>query len=421
MVCASKTISLRPPSAVQPRRVLLALWMNGVFGQEVVEGIHEWLRESGVVWRIRFADSERLFNASLHWMTREKGLDGVISFFHCQNQITMTHRARIPFVILAPDILDAPLTKAHCHRDVACVECDFAAVARTAADHLLARAEFRSAGYVESYFDHGWSRKRGDAIVAEFTRRGIQTKRFLHYGKPSPYAAKSGPDFDNLALWLRSLKKPAAIVAANDATAVDVIRICEKECIAVPRDIAVLGMDDNPVHCQHCEPNLASIHFDGRRAGRLCAQALAAMLDGQPALPREALRYGALTIAKRASTAATPSIGEIVQRALDYIDANACSGAALSDVVRHCCYSRTLVTLRFRQMTGKSVEEALRTRRLDEARRLLRETPLSAEEIAPRCGYENVSALRRAFVRDTGLTMGAWKRANATLHASGKC
>ena len=403
----------RRQSHETPPRILLALWMNGVFGQEVVEGIHEWLRESGAVWRIRFADSEKLFDASVQWMMRDKGLDGVISFFHCPNQMAMAHRARIPFVILAPDSLDAPLPKAYCHRDVACVECDLSAVARTAADHLLARAEFRSAGYAESYFDHGWSRKRGDAVVAEFARRGIQTRRFLHYGKPSPYAAKSGPDFDSLALWLRALEKPAAIVAANDATAVDVIRICEMEGIAVPRDVAVLGMDDNPVHCQHCEPNVSSVHFDGRRAGRLSAQALAAMMDGLPAPPREALRYGALTIARRASTAATPSIGEIVQRALDYIDANACSGATLSDVVRHCHYSRTLVTLRFRQMTGKSVKEAIRTRRLDEARRLLRETPLPAEEIAPRCGYENVSALRRAFVRDTGLTMGAWRRANA--------
>ena len=398
-----------------PPRVLVALWMNGVFGQEVVEGIHEWLRESDTTWRIRFADSERLFDSSLQWMMREKGLAGVISHYHSPTQMAAMHRAGIPFVTLRQDCVDSPLPKAFCHRDVACVECDLAAVARTAADHLLSRAEFRSAGYVESYFDHGWSRKRGDAVIAEFSRRGLQTKRFLHYGKPSPVVTKSGPDFDNLSIWLRSLEKPAALVAANDATAVDVIRICEREGIAVPRDIAVLGMDDNPVHCQHCEPNLASIHFDGRRAGRLCAQALAAMMAGHPAPPRESLRYGALTIAKRASTAATPSIGEIVQRALDYIDANACSGATLSDVVRHCYYSRTLVTLRFRQMTGKSVEETIRTRRLDEARRLLRETPLSVEEIAPRCGYESANALRRAFVRDTGLTMGAWRRANGSV------
>ena len=422
MESAQENIFPQPPSVTQPRRILLALWMNGVFGQEVVEGVHEWLRETGTAWRIRFADSDRLFDASLRWMIREGSLDGIISFYYGPPQLTAVHRAGIPFVILAPGALDAPLPKTFRQRDVTAVTCDLAAVARAAADHLLSRAGFRSAGYVENHFDHGWSRKRGDAVVAEFARRGIPTRRFLHFGEPSPVDSKAGPDFDNLALWLRSLEKPAAIVAANDYTAVEVIRICEKEGIAVPRDVSVLGMDDNPVFCQHSEPNLSSVHFDGRRAGRLCAQALAAMMDGRDAPPLQHLRFGALTIARRGSTAATPFIGEIVQRALDYIDANACSGATLSDVVRHCRYSRTLVMLRFRQMTGKSVEEAIRMRRLDEARRLLRETPLSAEEIAPRCGYENVSALRRAFARETGLTMGAWRRANgnAAVRAADK-
>ena len=403
--------SAPPPASTTSRRVLLSLWMGGVFGQEVVEGLHEWLRESGASWSIRFADSEKLFDSSMRWMLKGGRLDGVISIYHSNSLLALLRRARVPFVKVDPSRQDDPLPPIFRSPGIACVECDMEAVARTAADHLLSRAEFRSAGYVESYFDHGWSRHRGDAVIAEFARRGIPVKRFLHYGKPSPVVARHGPDFDNLALWLRTLDKPAAIVAANDYTAVEVIRICEMEGIAVPRDIAVLGMDDNPVFCQHCEPNLSSIHFDGRRAGRLCAQALAAMMAGNHAPPHEFLRYGALTIAKRASTAATPSIGEIVQRALDYIDANACAGATLSDVVRHCCYSRTLVSLRFRQMTGKSVEQAIRTRRLDEARRLLRETHLSAEEIAPRCGYESISALRRAFVRSTGLTMGAWRRA----------
>ena len=412
----NKDVAISPATAPSTAataspRVLLALWMNGVFGQEVVEGVHEWLRESGVVWRIRFADSEKLFGSSMRWMLEGGMLDGVVSVYHTPAMMAALRRARVPFVKIGTDRPYDPLPAAFRNADVACVECDLGAVARTAADHLLARAEFRSAGYVESYFDHGWSRQRGDCIMAEFARRGISAARFMHYGRPSAVISKSGPDFDGLAAWLCALEKPAAIVAASDATAVDVIRVCEMEGVAVPRDIAVLGMDDNPVFCQHCEPNLSSIHFDGRRAGRLCAEALSAMMNGLRPPPCEMLRYGVLSIAKRASTATTPSMGEIVQKALDFIDANACSGATLSDVVRHCRYSRTLVTLRFRQITGKSVEEAIRTRRLDEVRRLLRETRLSGEEIAPRCGYESVSALRRAFVRSTGLTMGAWRRA----------
>ncbi len=398
-------------AAATPKRVLVALWMNGVFGPDIMEGIHRWLRESGSIWRIRFADSEKLFASSLSWMLREGILNGVISFFQDPSKMEALRRAGVPLVLFGEHLVDSP-PDAPLPPLVARVEMDLASIARAAADHFQSRADFRSAGYVECQFDHGWSRHRGDAVVAEFKRRGMETYRFLHYGKPSPVDAPGGPDFDGLAAWLQGLPKPAAVVAANDATADEVIRLCKTTGIAVPRDVAVLGMDDNPVFCQHSEPNISSIHFDGLAAGRNAARALAAMMDGAPAPDRLSLLYGA-AVARRGSTAATPSIGEVVQRALDFIDANACSGATLSDVVRHCRYSRTLVTLRFRQMTGKSVEQAIRTRRLDEARRLLRETSLSAEEIAPRCGYENVSALRRAFVRDTGVTMGTWRRANS--------
>ena len=391
------------------KRVLIALWMSGVFGQDIIDGIHGWLRESGAHWRIRFTDSDKHFATSLSWMMREKSIDGVISYYRDASQADALRRARIPVVSFGEHLVDEPPDAPFPLRQ-ACVELDLAVVARAAADHLLSRADFRSAGFVESYFDHGWSRHRGDAVVAEFRRRGIDTRRFLHYGQPSGIDTGNSPDFDGLAVWLRDIPKPAAIVAAADATADDIIRICEANGIAVPRDVAVLGIDDNPVFCRHSEPNISSVHFDGRRAGRLAAQALAAMMDGKPPPRRSALRYSCTPIAKRGSTAATPSIGEIVQKALDYIDANACSGATLDDVVRHCCYSRTLVTMRFRQMTGKSVVQAIRDRKLEEAKRLLRETTLPAEEIATLCGYESASTLSRAFSRETGQTIGVWRR-----------
>ena len=355
-----------------PKRVLVGLWMSGVLGQDIIDGIHAWLRESGAAWRIRFADSGQLFASSLIWMLREGVLGGVISFYHEPAQLDAMRRARVPVVLFGEHPVDSP-PASPLPPLRARVELDLAAVACAAADHLLSRADFRTAGYVESHFDHGWSRHRGDAVVAD-------------------------------------IPKPAAVVAASDATADDVIRVCEPGGIAVPRDVAVLGMDDNPVFCRHSEPNISSVHFDGRRAGLLAAKTLAAMMDGLPAPSPETLRYSCTPIAKRGSTAATPSIGEIVQKALDYIDANACSGATLDDVVRHCRHSRTLVTMRFRQMTGKSVVEAIRNRRLDEARRLLRETSLPAEEIASLCGYESASTLSRAFAKATGLTPGAWRR-----------
>lgn len=406
---ASAATSAPAGGAAAPRTVLVAIWMGSTLGTETMDGIHRWIRETGANWRIRFADSKNYFITSLKWMIRQRRLDGVITFYRDKSCVAEIKSAHIPVVHEGeligyddlPEFAGSPL--------IGRVSLDVDAVARAAADHLLSRADFRAVGYVENFYEGGWSRKRGDAVVAEFARRGIEAGRFLHHGGFHAGAEELGPDLDGLTAWLRDIPKPAAIVAANDATADEIIRICEANGIAVPRDAAVLGMDDNPIICWHSDPNISSIHFDGRRAGWLAAQMLASMMDGAPAPARDSVRYGVDHLAARGSTAATPSIGEIVQKALDYIDANACSGATLADVVRHCCYSRSLVTRRFRQMTGRSVEEALRKRRLDEACRLLRETPLSGEEIAPSCGYDNVCALRRAFHRELGMTMGEWR------------
>ena len=60
---------------------------------------------------------------------------------------------------------------------------------------------------------------------------------------------------------------------------------------------------------------------------------------------------------------------------------------------------------------GLKVCEAIAfSERLDEARRLLRETRMTGEEIAGKCGYESPCALRRAFRRAFGQTMAECRR-----------
>ena len=82
-------------------------------------------------------------------------------------------------------------------------------------------------------------------------------------------------------------------------------------------------------------PNLSSIHFDARRVGRLAAGALAAKMGGRPPPSPAAMRYGALFVAQRASTGAVSTAGALVQKALDFINANACRGASFVDAARH--------------------------------------------------------------------------------------
>lgn len=393
---------------IQRKRVLVAMWV-GVFWQDVQDGIQSWVSDNGGKWHLHLAAGPRRYAKTLKWMAGEGRVDGVISLYHGEDELETLRSAGIPIVVIDADqTFDLDAARGRRCR-VASVVMDMDELGRVAVDHFLDRATFRCGGYVENYVGNDWSRRRGDACLSEFERRGLPTHRFTHHGKSCAPGSDKTPDFDGLADWLRALEKPAAVIAANDATANDIVTLCAAMDIAVPREISVLGMDDNPVICRQCIPNISSIHFDGFRAGRLAAEALAALIAGRKPPAPDALRYGVARVARRGSSASTPSAGTLVQRALDYIDAHACEGATLADVVRHCSYSRSLVMKRFREMTGRSVEKAIIARKLEEARRLLRETPLPAEEIAPLCGYETASALRRAFKRELGTTLSTWR------------
>ena len=58
---------------------------------------------------------------------------------------------------------------------------------------------------------------------------------------------------------------------------------------------------------------------------------------------------------------------------------------------------------KFRQETGQTVGEYVATMRLEAACRLLTETGLSLKEVARKCGFGSVAALRRAFVSRIGV------------------
>ncbi|MBC8405806.1 MAG: substrate-binding domain-containing protein, partial [Planctomycetes bacterium] len=50
-----------------------------------------------------------------------------------------------------------------------------------------------------------------------------------------------------LAKWLLNLAKPVAIFACNDARGRQILQQCHRLNLAVPDQVAVLGVDNDPV------------------------------------------------------------------------------------------------------------------------------------------------------------------------------
>jgi AraC-like DNA-binding protein len=79
-------------------------------------------------------------------------------------------------------------------------------------------------------------------------------------------------------------------------------------------------------------------------------------------------------------------------------------------LARKAGMSRSAFAAAFRAKAGDTPLGYLTSWRLYRAKNLLRETPLSVQEIAVQVGYDTGTALSRVFTRKEGVAPGAWRR-----------
>ena len=181
----------------------------------------------------------------------------------------------------------------------------------------------------------------------------------------------------------------------------------------IPDDLAILGIDNEPVICEAQAPGLSSISVNRFKAGRLLGELLAQRMSSTSATPRT-VYYGPEGIQIRGSTRLLRTTSSKIQVALEFIRANACNGRlGIDDVAKKIGYARTRTATLFRQATGKSILEEINDIRLEEARRLLTNSTFTISEIIAACGYSSAAFLSKAFRRRTGMTMRQYRAAHA--------
>ncbi|WP_394437694.1 AraC family transcriptional regulator [Streptomyces sp. SGAir0957] len=82
----------------------------------------------------------------------------------------------------------------------------------------------------------------------------------------------------------------------------------------------------------------------------------------------------------------------------------------VAELARAAGMSRSAFAALFSERTGDTPLRYLATWRMYRAKVLLRETPLSVQEIATEVGYESGTALSRAFAKREGISPGTWRQ-----------
>ena len=286
------------------------------------------------------------------------------------------------------------------------IQSDQAAIGRLAAEHLMERG-FRRFAYC-GFTGHAWSTKRRagfeDALGAASE---VVAAHESPWGGPSAHPWEQ--EQKRIGDWLRTLPRPVGVFACNDLRGQHVLDACQRVGLAVPEEVAVVGVDDDPLVCELCNPPLSSVVPNPERIGYEAADLLARLIAGEKPATAEIL-VAPLGVTARQSTDVLAIDDPHVAAAVRYIREHACAGASVGDVLARVPLSRTILERRFRKYLGRSPQAEIRFVQLKRVKQLLAETDLRLERIAELAGFEHPEYLSVVFKRETGQTPGRYRR-----------
>jgi len=389
------------------KRVAIALRLSTQAGQRTLQGIYRYLTENRIRWDVRIRCDSDEFKLEDVMALPDWNIDGIIFGIHAPSErmnASVNKIAGLKTPIVAVDVLGQYPALDKRSKDIAFVTTDRDSVGVEAAKFFLKHGMYKSFGYVPDSFGRGWSTLRREAFVSELGRADMECLCYEH-----PVQDKDNSK--DLGRWLRSLRKPAAVLAACDVQALSVLEACRAGNLRVPRDISVLGVDDDELIDESCDPTLSSVRPNHERHGFIAAARLYEMMSGEKEVQRNT-EIPILGISARESTRSESPAAILVQNALSYIARNVRYGLDPAAVAHHLKVSRSLLDIRFREIEKTSVAVAIREQQLAIVRERLSSTKDPIDRVAELCGFSNANYLKTLFKRRFGCTMREWRTQN---------
>ena len=393
---------------MKPYRIGIAMERESIFARSVLEGLAAAQKDfanRGIVFDMRF----------LHDRLVRDGSD-ISKFDAFVAQVQDDEMAERLSANGRP-VVDV-LFKKH-HPGCAVVNVDNAAIARLAAAHLLERrfehfaffgrngvsySDERAAVFAEAIGERGGS-------VIEYVVPAAKQKAFFQGPLPTMEEAVENPlDAKYLRNWVRSLPRGTAVFCCQDLRAYQLMHECYEAGRAIPEDIAILGVDDDPIFCSFSDPRLSSVDPDAQAVGANALSLLASsLIDGTPTDSAHSVFVPPKTLTVRESTEVFHYEPSWLGEAMVYIHRDPSVNLTASMVFEHVGKSHTLVERMFRQVLGTTVQKEIMRVRLVEAERLLRTTDLPVNEVAKRSGFVTFSYFCSAFASTYGQSAAAYR------------
>jgi len=282
---------------------------------------------------------------------------------------------------------------------------DDISIGRMAAEHFLERG-FRHFGFC-GFDDFYWSRGRLQSFNEAISDAGFK----VHvYKQPKSRRERSWDREQMLmAKWFRSIPKPLAVLACNDDRGLHVTEACKTVGLRAPEDVAIIGVDNDDIVCELCDPPLSSVAVNTERAGYEAAELLDKMMAGRKMKNKNIIVHPTHIVTRQSTDILAIEDHEVAQ-AVRFIRQHAKEPIQVTDVVDAAALSRRVLEKRFRKVLNHSVLEEIRRVRIDRVVRMLVDTNLSVSKIASALGYPSVKHIARYFRREKMMSLVAYRK-----------
>ncbi|MDO4570844.1 MAG: DNA-binding transcriptional regulator [Planctomycetia bacterium] len=381
-------------------RVALLVETSREVGRSILRGIERYARLYGP-W------SFHLFPGDLAQQLSEvKTWDatGIIARIETPEIAEAVLESRLPLVAL--DLYEEQKSMYGPFRDTPEVFVNSPAVGHLAAEYLM-NLHLEHFAFVGEISDVLWSREREKGFQEKLRRSGFTCRRYT----PSHPSVEWREEIHDLGAWLQELPKPVGIFAGMDVRGRQVLAACQEYGIRVPNDAAVLGVDNDPLLCRMCTPPMSSIVLDSENGGYQAAAILDDLMKGKTRYRKKFL-INPLRVAARESTQRSDIDDDMVADAVRFIRMNSMIALSVQEVVNQTSVSRRVLEVRFRKALDRTILSEINRARVERVKQLLANTDMKVSEIAEACEFGTDGYLCRFFLRETGMTIGEYRRQN---------
>jgi LacI family transcriptional regulator len=276
---------------------------------------------------------------------------------------------------------------------------DHEGIGNLAAEHFLERGFRHFAWHTNDTLLP--SERRWKGFSQTLARQGLEAERWIW----EPGARNPGDLWRAKSQWLtrklKAIPKPAAVFTFRDADAANVLDACLAIDLAVPDEIAILGVDNNDLICETLSVPLSSVCHDLEELGFEAAALLDRLMRGEKA-PKQPILISPRGLVVRRSTDVLAINHEPCRRAMRFLQLNLMRNIGVEDVAQASGLPRRTLEKAFCDYVGRSVGHELSRLRLAKVKELLIGTELPIVDIAAQTGFATPQYLNHVFRKATG-------------------